>query len=369
MISMSRSVLNRTHFMLLLCLLILLSNIIYNIPRLGYSPVPTQWGPGSAWGRNYIVENGALPESVNSITWFSNIRNYSTIEVYPKILAAIINIVTGTVEFPLSEHFHSCFSWVALVFLPVVVLYFYSKIAKANNSNINYFDCVLLYLLAVFPLSGTLHSMSLGAGAANSVARVTFLLILVIIALALSNRERPRTLVCLLTLLLLFFGYHHTWSYYLLIILGVMFIYSFLSGLFLNRVNNSFRSIFTIAYISFIATTLYINNSNSLKELNRIIDNFDTRIELGNFLTFRSVSPSVNSSYIFYETGSSVYSILQIISCLLLLSICLIFVYISWSSNKKSPYAMTLNCYLISVFFIMVALFVWDGVPGVIGRI
>ena len=123
----------RYHAVLLIVLFIIVGNIIYLNHKLDYSPVPTQWGAGSGYGRYYIIHQGKIPNRGHALTWQSLISNYATVDVSPKILAAEIDIIVGKTGFLESERFHHIFPWPGLLFLPIVVLYSYTYISSFQS--------------------------------------------------------------------------------------------------------------------------------------------------------------------------------------------------------------------------------------------
>ena len=198
----------KIHAILLIVLCIGIGNIIYFYPKSNFSPVPTQWGVGSGWGRYYIIEHGRIPEKVHALTWQSEIKNYATVDVLPKILASIVNIVTGTTTFPDNERFHYIFPWCGILFLPLVVLYFYRYISR-KEGEFSYIDCCLLYLFAMFPLASTIFSMSQNLNNGSSVTRVFFLLLLILLTILFVEKKKDvRRLSIFLFLLFPFFALH-----------------------------------------------------------------------------------------------------------------------------------------------------------------
>jgi len=219
------------HAILLIILLIIVGNIIYLDHKMEYSPVPTEWGPGSGYGRYYIITHGKIPKREHVLTWQSGIKNYATVDVLPKILAAEIAIVSGKTGFFESEEFHFIFPWPSLLFLPIIVLYFYTYAVRISNKKrrIDLVDSCLLFLFSIFPLYSILPSMSLGAAAANAVARGFFLFLLILIfKILIEKKTNLKIFGIFIISLFSFYYYHHTWSYYLIIFgvtlgIGVIF--------------------------------------------------------------------------------------------------------------------------------------------------
>jgi hypothetical protein len=348
---------------LVLALIAIASNIVYLYPKLGYSPIPTQWEVGGGWGRYSIIEYGRIPQTEHSLTWQSDLKNYATFDVMPKILAAMITIVTGTGNFPEGELFHSIFSWVGIIFLPLVVLYFYTYVSNKEGKKSNSFDVVLLYSFSVFPLASTLISMSSGASVANGVARVLFLLLLVLLITIIGDqKKRARRCAIFIFLLFPFFDYHHTWSYYLFIYFVVILLLTF------RRRNE--RQLTGLAFsgiVIFFTSAVYFN-TNLLEEPGRIITSFGQIL-----VNFPSVSheSKINPNFSAYEPLGSIYSYLQYVNSALILLICLVFfaVYVTRHRKQPRPYEKILFYFLITETLILAGLFTWNGISGVYARV
>ena len=353
----------KIHAILFIVVCIVVGNIIYFYPKSNFSPVPTQWGVGSGWGRYYIIEHGRIPEKVHALTWQSGIKNYATVDVLPKILASIVNIVTGTTTFPDNERFHYIFPWCGILFLPLVVLYFYRYISR-KEGEFSYMDCCLLYLFAMFPLAGTIFSMSQNLNNGSSVTRVFFLLLLISLTILFVEKKKDvRRLSIFLFLLSPFFYYYHTWAYYLAIYLTAI---AFLT---LFKKNERYiMSLLIFGIVVFFTSAMYYNYQ-LLEETGRIIRSFPQLL-----VNFPSVSYTmkVNPELLGYRSLKSMYSYLQLINSVLILSLCLVFFRKYLEFRKKGelkPYEKMLFYFLVAQFFVGCALFVWDGILGVYSRI
>lgn len=353
----------KSHVVLLIILLIVFGNIVYLYPKLDFSPVPSQWAPGSGWGRYHIIQYGEIAENEHTLTWQSGIKNYATIDILPKILAAIVNIITGTTTFPDNERFHYIFPWVGILFLPSVVLYFYKYISN-KEGGFNYFDCCLLYLFAMFPLTSTLYSMSMGLSAANSAARVLFLLLLVILTIIFVEKKQNATRTSIFLFMLIpFYYFHHTWSYYLAIYISAIAFFTFL------KTNERYIASLSIFNIVIFFTSAMYSNHNLLREPTTIIRSFRNIVE--NYPSVSSVS-QVNPELLGYRSFESMYSYLQLINCLLILLLCLFFIWIFfvlWKKGNHEPYGKMLLYFIMAQFFVGVALFAWEGVFGAFSRL
>lgn len=357
----------RKHGLLLTTLCIIIGNLIFVYPTLDYSPIPSQWGVGSGYGRIYTINTGQIFSPETSLTWQSSIKNYASLDVLPKILAAMISILTGNTGLIESEKFHHVFPWVGILFLPICLLYFYEFLAK-KNKGINTVDMLILYLFAMFPLASTLPSMSLGAAAANSVARVLFLLILILLAIIFDQNKSNCSKVAVFILILFpFFYYHHTWSYYMLIYLSLLGIISLVTK---ERNTSSEKSILGISLLGvvlFFNSALYFN-VNLLDESLRIIRNFPQI--LNNFPSV-TYTTKLNSELLGYETLNSTYSYLQLLSSTIILIIFILYIFGYIKNLKRGEpqrYEKVLFYYTIVQLFIFLALFIWDGFLGVYSR-
>ena len=353
----------KIHAILFIVVCIVVGNIIYFYPKSNFSPAPTLWNVGSGWGRYYIIEHGRIPEKVHALTWQSGIKNYATVDVLPKILASIVNIVTGTTTFPDNERFHYIFPWCGILFLPLVVLYFYRYISR-KEGGFSYMDCCLLYLFAMFPLAGTIFSMSQNLNNGSSVTRVFFLLLLILLAILFVEKKKDvRRLSIFLFLLFPFFYYYHTWAYYLAIYLTAI---AFLT--FLKKNERYIMSLLIFGIVVFFTSATYYNHQ-LLEEPVTIIRSFPQLL-----VNFPSVSYTmkVNPELLGYRSLKSTYSFLQLINSVLILSLCLVFFRKYLEFRKKGelePYEKMLFYFLVAQFFVGCALFVWDGILGVYSRI
>ena len=100
------------HIILLVILIITLGNLLFLYPKQSSLSIPVEWGPGIDWGRYHIVNEGRIYEGGDyGLTWQSNLKNYGSVDVLPKIHYAILNIITGTVNFPNDLDLHYRFLW------------------------------------------------------------------------------------------------------------------------------------------------------------------------------------------------------------------------------------------------------------------
>lgn len=350
------------HSILLLILFIILGNLIFLYPKLNYSPVPTKWGSGSGWGRYYIINYNKLPEKSYALTWQSDIKNYATVDVLPKILASMINIITGTTDFPDSEKFHYIFSWVGILFLPLTILYFYEYLYK-KEGQFNSTDCCLLFLFTMFPLASTSLPLSRGLTAANSVSKVFFLLLIILLLVIFDERKKnKRRLSLFMFLLFPFFYYHHTWSYYFALYLTGIAVFTLLS-----KGERYMISLVIFGIIAFLTSAVYYNYmllqepANLVKAFPQILANFPSV----------SFTAKINPDLFGYKSLGSIYSYMQLVNSILILFICLLFFWIYMTHKKREEpklYEKMLFYYLIAQSSVMCALFVWDGLLGVYTR-
>lgn len=349
--------LRKGNTVLFIILFIILGNIIFYYPKVGFSPVPTEWTAGSGFGRMNIIQNGNIPAYEVTTTWPSSIVNYATVDILPKILAATINIITGTTKFPDSEQFHHIFSWVGILFLPIVVLYFYKYMAEKRWNGI---DILILYLFSMFPLAAAIPSMSDGASAGNAVAIVFFMLLLVLLVIIHGEKEKKREIAIFIFLLFPFFYYYHTWSYYLIIYFVSIIILSIL-----YRDNIHIVKLSILGIILFFVAALYYNNV-LFDEPMRIIGSIPRL--LVNF-PYVSYTMKINSEYFGYKSLGTTYSYMQLIDALLLVSIYLIFIFKYMQERNHKSYENMLFYFVMAQFIIMIALFAWDGILAIYQRI
>lgn len=354
--------LNKTRFILVLILITVLGDLVYLYPKLGFSPIPTQWGASSGYGRLYIIEHGFLPPlKFDSLTWQSGIISYSSVDIFPKILAAIISLVCGKTGLIESERFHQNLSWVGTIFLPIVVLYFYSFLSKKEGKN-NYIDIIFLYLFAMFHLAGLVDSLSLGAAAANSIARVLFLLILILLIIILDEQKRNWKHVAVFIILIIpFYNFHHTWSYYLL-----LYFIALVICMIKYKDKRFTKSLLFFSIIIFFILAIY-NNAKLFQEPITLIKSFPTIL-----INFPSVSyiSKINENLLGYHSLGSAYSYAQLIGSFLIAIIFLIYIimYVH-RGNSASLYEKVMFYLIIAQALIVSGLFMWDGFEGVYSRI
>ena len=349
---------------LAIVLLSIVCSIIYVYPKIGYSPVLTSWGVRSGWTQHNIIHNGVLPQNVHSMTWQSALANVGTTDVLSKVLPAMVNIITGTTSSPESELFQQIFPWVGIIFLPLIVLYFYRYISKKEGKfNGNGVDYILLYLFCVFPLEQQTFSMSFSLGAANSIARASMVLIFVLFITLFSDRSKSRNKFLIIVFLFIaFFEYYHTFSYYLVIFLVILFLAS-------RKINERHMANLSICGIIIFFVTALFYNTNLLQEPTRLIGSFSQIIS-----NFPSVTHSmqVNPNLLNYVSLGSSYSYVQYIASSLIAIICIIFFW-RYITQKRitAPklYEKILFYLLIAEIFIGCGLFVVNGIFTVYQRI
>lgn len=352
----------RHHFVLLILLLIIIGNLIYIYPKLGDSPVPSKWSVGIDWGRHTILDTGHIytNNDETALTWQSNIINYGSVDLLPKIYFAIINLVTGTVTFPDDLKFHHAFPWVGTLLLPIIIMYFYKYVSKEESRDISYLDCSLLFLFVMFPLASSLDPVS-GNTNGSGIARALFTFILSILLIIFNEKKKNSLNVLLFIVLLIsFFNYYHTWIYYLLIyLISILIISAF-------RKNERYiASLAILGIVLFFSTAIYYN-FQILQEPLTLIKFFPQILE-----NFPSVlyTAKVNSEYLGYQTFNSMYSYLQVINSILIMGISMIYFYTYVKQKNPKSYENILFYYLIAQAGIGVGLFIWDGVLGIYSRI
>jgi len=343
--------LRNTHTLLIIILFILVGNFIYLYPKLDSSPVPTKWSPGIDWGRYYILNYGKVYErQENGLTWQSNIKNYGSVDVLPKIFFAIINEITGTVKFPDDLRFHYLFPWVGTIFLPIILLYWYVNISK-NKYNVDFF-IVMLY--SMFPIASHINTMS-GNTNGSPVARVFFLLIIILTIIVFNQiTKEKRKLAILMFLLFPFFYFYHTWSYYLALCLTTIAILTSI-----KKSENNITNFAVYGIIIFFVSAIYYNTMLMTEPI-RTIKNFP------------SEAPLQNPKFSGYESFRGMYSYLQTINSTLIIFILIIFIFFYFKNKywkKHISHEQVLFYFVISEFLIAIGLFAWNGLLGIYSRI
>lgn len=349
---------------ILIMLLIITGNFVYLYPKLDYSPVPTKWGVGIDWGRYYILHEGRIYGGKEfALTWQSDIKNYGSVDVLPKILFATLNLITGTTNFPDDLKLHYTLPWIGVIFLPLVVLFWYDTLCKNEGRKFNYLDCCLLFFFSMFPITSALEPVS-GNTNGSGLARSLFLLLLVLFSIIFSKKKKNTCkLSIFLFLLFSFFYYYHTWSYYLAIYLTTILVFAVF-----GQNNKNIRNLTILGIVGFFMSAIYYN----YKLLNEpaMIIRYLPQI----LVNFPSVSPitKINPEFLGYKPFGSTYSYMQLINAILLLFICLIFFWRYLNLRKRrrlNPHEKILFYFLVAQFFVAGALFVWDGILGVYSRI
>lgn len=354
--------LNKIQFVLVLVLATVLGDLIYFFPKLGFSPISTQWGVSSAYGRLYIIENGFIPPlRFDSLTWQSGIISYASVDLFPKILATMISIICGKTGLIESEQFHQNFSWVGTIFLPMVVLYFYTFLSKKEGKR-NYTDMIFLYLFGMFHLAGLVTSLSLGVTAANSVARVLFLLIIISFIIIFDEQKKNWKHVLLLIILIIsFYNFHHTWSYYLVLYLTTVLICTVKSE------DQRFINSLLFTSITLFFTIAIYNNAKLFQEPVTLIKSFPDIL-----INFPSVSytSKVSENFLGYQSLGTTYSYIQLISSFLVSLLFIIYIIQYVPRRKIAPSYEKIMFYLIvAQALVVLGLFMWDGFTGVYSRI
>lgn len=349
------------HFLLILFIIIIIANIIYILPKLNDSPVPSKWSVGIDWGRYYIVNNGIIYSSSEpTLTWQSNIKNYGSVDLLPKIYFALINIITGVDKFPDDLRFHYSFAWVGTLFLPLIIVYFYTYVSKQESKKINYLDFLLLYLFAMFPLASSLDPVS-GNTNGSGIARAFFTFVLIMFLIIFSEgKKNSKRMIVFILLLISFFNYYHTWIYYIMIYFVSIFLITAS-----KKKEQYIISLTTLGIVLFLTTAIYYNIKlfeepiTLIRFFPKILENFPAVL----------YTAKVNSKYLGYESFNSGYSYLQFINSILIILICTAYFYIYTKLRKPKCYENMLFYYLIAQVGIALGLFIWDGLLGIYSRI
>lgn len=341
-----------------------LAALIFLYPKQEYSPVPSQWDVSLDWGRYYIIQEGHtyIYNVTDYALTYPSDKRYGAEDVMPKIFFATLNIITGTTTFPNDLTFHYNFPWQGVLFLPIISLYFFSYLSKKEKREINYFDLCLLYLFSAFPPVAFLHPL-VGNTYGNGIARGLFLFVLTLLLIIFNEPKRDIRKVGLLVLLFLYFPlFYHTWTYYLAImVVALVFL------MILRKTERIMSLLLIFGFIIFLIAAIFLNKM-LLVEITNILNSFPKI--LANFPSVSYIT-KVNPQYAAYSPLGSVYSYLQLISALLLLSICLIFFfgYLKHKKEEVKPYENMLFYFFGGLLLIGVALFVWEGVFGIYSRI
>jgi len=354
----------RATFALIVVFTLVAAYNIYMVPKIGYSAVPTEWSPGIDWGRYYIVGNGHLiSETGSALTWQSNIIDYGAFDVLPKILFAILNLITGITDFPRDLELHALLPWAGIAFIPVLSLLAYRTLGGPKCPKYA-LDPYLLLLFSLFP---SVSAVSVVSGNTNgsAIARALFLLMLLLMVILFSSKNnRKMLMITYFILLIAVFYFYHTWAYYLSIILCCV---GCIKGI--KKDIDGLSIIFTSVLI-FICYSIYIN-TNLFNETFRISKTFINSIDLLNFISI-SNTMKVNPELFAYQSLSNLFSQMQFLNSALIFVISMIFIYIylqrikNGVSNSKEQILFWIFCGQIAIGLF---LFVWDGFLGVYARI
>lgn len=347
----------RIRIILLTILIVIGGNIIYIYPKLDSISVPTNWGPGIDWGRFFIVNQGKIYErQENALTWQSDIIRYGSIDLLPKILYAIINIITGTIQFPNDISFHYLFPWIGTIFLPLVSLYWYRYLYKATNKRFNEIDFLLILLYSIFPIASSMQTVS-GNTNGSGLTRVLFTLLLILVSIIFMEGTRQEHKYIILFLLLPFYSFYHTWSYYMVfflitIIISILTVHILKKNILSKNEERLLKFSF-FGIIVFIISAIYYNTVLFSEPID-MIKNFD----------FSEHAIYQSSKFSGYETLGNIYSYIQVVNSTLILIIFIIFLLYNRNYDKN-----IFLYYIIAEFMIAIGLFIWMGISGVYLRI
>jgi hypothetical protein len=342
---------NRLNKILFIIFLILLSFLILTIPKINEISVPTQWDTSINYGREYIIQKGFISPSTNNGSWVSNLQNYGSQDIISKIFYAEINIITGIITFPNDIKFLDIFSFGKVLLMPIFGMFAYMFFSNKNNIFL-FSDFSLIVLFSIFPLSSSL-ALEPGHGSTGTIISMA-IFILILILLMKKNSSIYSSLIILISFS--FFLLWHTWSYYLLIVFIVLFIFSF----FIKNQNWKILSI--IAIIFYITIGFYFNFYQLIyMPLSSIVY----------FIKNKSNEYIINSLFINRTTGTTFYSILQIIGSILIALIIIIsFIMLieKLKYKKIMRHELLLLLFLFSLGFMFFALFMTGGYGVLLGR-
>lgn len=355
------------YYLLALIILVLFVNILFVNNNLNYSPVPTRWGVAIDYGRYNILKEGNLyKDTEQNLTWQSGLVTYGDADELPKILSAIINIVSGYTIFPKDLKFHQIFLWLPFIFIPIIAMYWYKYISQRKEFDLNSF---VLCGFSMFALPGALSVLSKGiAGAGgNSVARGLFFLVLVL--LIVNFNEKKKNVYKLFVLILLFgpfYLFYHTWSYYLIIYMSTVLVL-----LIFNKEERYFASLVVVGIVIFISVSIYYN-IHLVNESARLVKYFpEIAANLSSIFPW-SVS-GVEDELVGYKPLNNIYGYTQVLISLFLVFVVVIFL-LNVYVRKKKKYKflryekMLVYLVLAHVIGVGLGLFVWDGFSGVVAR-
>ncbi|MBA7599966.1 hypothetical protein ES703_07012 [subsurface metagenome] len=299
---------SKTNLMLTTLLLSIICYSILVVPTLKDNHVPTRWGSAIDYGREHIVRTGRVfdPSIERCQTWQSNLKDYGAQEILPKILFASTNIICGITSFPEDVDFFSFIPFAGLLLTPFSIIAIYISGAK----RFNIFDSLLIFLVSIFPLSS---AVTPGSTNGTPMARGLFLVLLLLLLSSCNVTEKntkPYKIALFMFFLFPFYSYYHTWSYYFMLVMGVI--------LFLSLITRK-KQLALLAFFPLLAyaiAALYYNYHQlfyiPLSILTNILTNIGRHDQIG--IEFHA-----------YQSLSNVYSYIQAINVALVLSVILFF--------------------------------------------
>lgn len=329
--------------------------IVYGIlvvPNIEGNKVPTNWGPAIDYGREHIIRNGSVVSSSSileeSLTWQSALRKYGSEDVLPKIYFAIINIVTGSTQFPDNLYMFLFIPIGSLILIPLLIMGLYSMFIKQESNKHQIFDLAILFLISVFPISSAVMS---GNTNGTVLARAFFILLMFLL---LKEKKSVADVAMFCFLLFPFYCYYHTWSYYFGITMGIFFIMSLIEK------NTKIMRIAFFSIIVYLVVAIYLNYGQLF------LFPLQTLKNMGNRIDFSSLAPT-------YTSLSDFYSYIQLINAILLLLIALCFVvrYMLKINNKLSIMQSEKIILYTIISIPVVGLFLWvqGGIETFQGRV
>ncbi|MDI9394650.1 MAG: hypothetical protein QM426_04195 [Euryarchaeota archaeon] len=342
----------------------ILGSLLFISTRVDSFFIPNSWSAGIDWGRYYILNSGFIYKQTefSKLTWQSNLIDYGSVDVLPNIYFAIINLITGTITFPFDYQFHFINPWLGTVFLPILIIYWYSFLCKKEQKVIDYPDLFLISLFSMFPLGSVLSVLS-GNTNGSGMSRIIFLLILILLIITFDEEKKnPERVFILMMLFFVLFLSYHTWSYYLVIYLSVISILTFS-----NKNYRYMTSLCAFGIIVFLAFYIYYSTQNFnktiyiVKHIPNILDNF---ISL-------SKTSLINPTYINIYSGSRIYIYARILNAILIFALCIAYLYVNRIHMRKNStsYDKMLFYMFLSQIFVGFGLFIWDGFMGFYSRI
>jgi len=331
----------------------------------GSVSLPAQYNVISNFGRQQIFETGSLPPEVTGPTFVGDLRDNALHDSMNIILSSEYNIVTGTTDIREAQRIHELFPWHYLVLVPLSIYLFVRVYQRLNEAEFSTIDAVVLFGFVLFPLSTRPRVAFRGLNSRSAAAIGLFHLLVVLVLLdATSDRKQDkRRIAVYLVMLTAYFPLHHTWSYYLLLVIGSLGVFGLLiRERFLSRLLVSGAVIWSIsaAYLA----------QNQIEEPLRLYSEFETRLaSFGEFLEPAPVS-NVDPSYL-YAAGGNIDT-LRFLNALVIISLFGLFgLLLLYRLYRRVTSLLDLNFGAIygGLTVTAVGLFVWQGISGVRGRI